>query len=120
MGGHAGFNYIFKLAIISIASDAKLSSAVDCLGMVLIGMDLPATWTTSDVTLQGTLDGGAFKAIVDEDNAAITFAAVAQNQIALIGAATPMVAGLSHLKIRSTTDQAADRVVRLMFAIPNP
>ena len=120
-------NVVPKAVTITIATDAKLSNAVNCQGLVLIGIELPATWTTSNITFRGTAivkhsDAVAadYKDLVDEDNALITWTAVAQNQILLTLPATPMIAGLQSIRIRSVTDQEANRTVTLLFAVPNP
>lgn len=127
MGQSLVSNTTTKRVTITIATDAKKSTAVDCMGMVLIGIELPAEWTTSNVTFLGSATvahsnavAADYKVIADEDNNVITWTAVAQNQIVLGLSASPPICGLTTLKISSTTDQAANRTCTLIFAVPNP
>lgn len=107
-----------QISTIDISSDAKVSSAVPCEGRRLKGIEAPTSWTTSDVTFLGSTDGGVtFRTLKDEDNATLTCAGVVADSINYLLPATPLPMGLTHLKVRSTTDQAADRDVRVIFEV---
>ena len=118
-------NVVTKQVSIDIVVDDNLSGAIACQGLILIGIELPAAWTTSNITFQGTAivaheDAVAadYKDLVDEDNALITWTAVAQNQIILTLPATPMILGVTSLRINSVTAQAANRTLTLIFGVP--
>lgn len=111
----------------TIASGASLSAGVSCLGFVLLGVELPSTWTNADVTFQGSTDDGAtYKDLVDEDGVEILYDCVVNdNKIHLALPASPMIGGLTHIKVRSGTsaipvNQGGDRSVKLIFGVVNP
>lgn len=44
----------------TIANGASLSAAVDLKGRTLVGIVMPATWTTANITFQVSLDGTTY------------------------------------------------------------
>ena len=112
-------NFVHKPAVITIASDDDLSAAVDCLGLVLIGLKMPAAWTAGDITFHGSIDGSAFAVVMDEDGTAITITGPAADELLMLKTDTPLIGGLTHLKVASSVGQAADRTVWFIFLVPN-
>ncbi len=127
MGQDLVSNFVNKSA--TIANGASLSDAVDTTGLVLIGLKLPAfTAAAGGLTFQVSVDGGVtFSELVDEDNVSIVWLVgnTAGDLVALAGSPSPMIAGVTHIKVRSGTagapvNQAAARTITLIFGVPNP
>lgn len=116
-------SFVHKNFTIDISEHDNLSDIIDVTGLVLIGLELPDTWTTSDITLLASVRGDDeddLKSVCDEDGTAVTFAAVAQDKLLMVSATSPMLAGFTHMRISSTTNQAQDVVVRAIFGVVNP
>lgn len=100
-----------------IPNGASISAAFD-LGQsdLLFAIQMPASWTTADLTLQGSWDGSTFANIYDEYGLEVTLQAAASRFIILEPA---RVIGLRRGKIRSGTsgsavNQGADRILQLI------
>lgn len=111
-------NFAYKRA--TIASGDNLSSEIPCLGHILMGVEIPSSWTTTDLTLEGSFDGVTYRDVTDEDDNLVTFSSIAGNQILLISATSPMIAGFVGLKLYSVTPQGGDRTVNVLFGVPSP
>ena len=121
MSGLLSGNFTIKYTLIDVSADDDLSTAIECLGLILLGIQLPSGWTTATVTLQGSIDGGTnYFELNDEDDAAITFTSVVASHICYALPSTPMIGGLTHVKLALGTAQTADQTVGVIFAVPNP
>lgn len=101
---------------VTIASGASLSEAVDLKGHTLVGILMPGTWSTADLTLQASDDGSTFGNVYDDAGTEMEIAAEASIFIRLDPAKT---APFSHVKVRSGTsgtpaNQGGDRVLTLV------
>jgi hypothetical protein len=117
-------NFTLKLATIDI--QGSLSAGVDILGLLLLGVKMPAAWTAAGLTFQGSVDGGvSYQDLYDEDGNEVGWTGAAIDRILLQAGAQPIVAGLTHLKVRSGTAalpvaQGAARTLVLILGVPNP
>jgi hypothetical protein len=112
-------NYDYQIATIDFSEDDDLSSAVECLGQRLAGLVIPSTWGTSNITFQGSVDGGAtYFPLEDEDDNPITWTAVEASKIVYILPLSPAPRGLTHLKIVSTTAQTEDQDIGVILEAP--
>lgn len=116
----------FVLKPVTISSGGSLSAAVDALGLLLLGIKMPAAWTTAGLTFSGSVDGGTtYQDLYDEDGNEVGWTGAAVDRILFQAGAQPILCGMTHLKIRSGTSgtpvtQTADRSLILIFGVPNP
>ncbi len=107
-------------ATATIASGSSLSSAADLGTGRLVGLVLPAAWTTASITFQGSADGTTYFDLYDDatERAIASSSVVASRFIALPIADWLMVRAI---KLRSGSaatpvNQAADRTITLVTA----
>lgn len=102
----------------TIAISTALSAAVD-LGAIgtLVGIQMPAAWTTANLTFQASYDGGTtYQDLYDDAGNEVTVTAAASRNIYL---SPEEWAGIQLLKVRSGTsgtpvNQAAARTITLV------
>ncbi|MES2055830.1 MAG: hypothetical protein V4564_07830 [Pseudomonadota bacterium] len=99
----------------TILSGAALSAEVDIGSKQLVGIAMPAAWTTAVITLQASLDGGATWLELVNTTGAVSYT-VAAGQFLALDPAT--LRGVNAIKVRSGTsglavNQGADRIVGL-------
>jgi hypothetical protein len=113
-----GFAPFFK--VLTIASGASLSSAsVDLTktGGRFVGIEMPASWDTANLTFSASLDDSTFNDVYDAQGYEyIVYVDAAR----FIGVAPSDFAGMRYLKVRSGTTgapvlQTSDRDIRLVF-----
>lgn len=99
----------------TIASGASLSGAVKLAGAGISGLNMPATWTTANITFAASEDddAGTFNAVYDQYGAEYTVTAAASRYIVVDPA---MFVGMFAVKIRSGTsaspvNQSGDRSI---------
>ena len=100
----------------TIANGASLSDALDLSGTSLVGYIMPASWTTANLTFQGSVDGTNFFNLYDKFGNEITHIVAASQFIAVNPADLTCV---RYLKLRSGTsassvNQGAQRQVTLV------
>lgn len=100
-----------------IASGSSLSPEINLSGSRLFAINMPASWTTANLTFQGSdKAGGTYNDIYDEDGNEVSVT-VAASQFIILEPAKFL--GLRNLKIRSGTsssavNQGADRTITLV------
>jgi hypothetical protein len=95
----------------TIASSASLSGAVDLQqassGLlqagVLVGIELPASWTTANLTFQGSHDGVDYADVYDEFGIELTTVVGALSAARRVVLDPARFAGLRYIKVRSGT-----------------
>jgi hypothetical protein len=117
----------FTIKKVTIANGQATSSAVDCLGMVLLGIVFPSAWTAAKIDFQGSVDGGAsYQTLYDEDgDARIEWTSAAASRILLASGTSEVIGGLTQLKVRSETagadtNQGQAVTLQLIFGVVNP
>lgn len=94
-----------------------LSAAIDLVGLTIVRIIMPGTWTAANLTFQGSeSSGGTFTNIYDSLGSEYTIVAAASRRIIVPPAD---LLGNCFLKIRSGTsgtpvDQTADRTLVLL------
>lgn len=111
-------NLVNRTAV--IANGEAVSAAVDIDGASVCGILLPASWTTANLTLQGSYDKSTYANVYDMDGVEITIVAAASRYIALNPAD---FLGIKSLKLRSGTsgtpvNQAAERSITVVVFAP--
>lgn len=102
---------------VTIANNQSLSPTVDLSGWTLVGIGMPATWTTAGLTLQASTNNSTWKDVYDATGTEVTIQADASQFILL----NPQnYFGLRYLKIRSGTsgtpvNQGAARTITLIL-----
>lgn len=104
----------------TITNGTSLSAAIDLGAATLFGIQLPAAWTTANLTFQGSTDGATYANLYDSNGSEVTVTAAASQFIVM--AVPPQWIGLRYLKIRSGTsgtavNQAADRTLQIVSVI---
>lgn len=106
-----------KPITVDIAASASLSGAMRLDGLVPIALQMPSSWTTANLTFQGSADGTTYYSAYDYNGSEITVVAAASEYIVL----NPQIfAGFKYLKVRSGTagtpvNQAAAREILLVM-----
>ena len=103
---------------VAIASGASLSDAEDMVGRRLVGIIMPATWTSADITFQASIDGTNFYDLYDQDGNEVTVTSPTAS--GFIGIYTAFTFVPTHVKVRSGTtgtpvNQGGDRTVTLIY-----
>lgn len=102
----------------SIANGASLSAAVSLETGRLFALQMPASWTTANLTFQASHDGTTYADMYDEEGTEVTVTAAASRVIVLEPARW---LGIRCLKVRSGTsgspvNQGAAREITLLLA----
>jgi hypothetical protein len=95
----------------TILNGATVSDPVDCRGLDLIGIEIPATITGTQFTFQVSIDGSVYQALYDIDNNAITMTVTASRTYV----AFAEIMGWNYLKIVAVTTQAADAAFKFQL-----
>ncbi len=106
-----------RTALVTIASGASLSGAVQLGDGVLAGILMPAAWTAAALTFEGSMDGSTFKPIYDDVGVEIQFTVDADRVVIV---APYDFSALKFMKVRSGTlaagvNQAAERILQLLM-----
>jgi hypothetical protein len=104
---------------ISTAANGQ-SGVIDMTGCVLVGIEMPASWTTGDLTLlAATAEAGTYNAVYGSTGDEITISAAASRFISL----SPLTSvGYRWLKVRSGTSGApvAQAAARSLTLVTRP
>lgn len=111
---------IASLLPVTIESGESLSDGINLSGNIMIGVYIPASWTSADITLQASSDGVNFSDVY-VDGTEYTLAAGAGQYLAFDGF---RLFGIQHVKLRSGTagaavNQGADRTIGVMVGRPS-
>ena len=90
----------FTTQTVTIANGASLSDAADIEAKTLIAIDMPASWTTANLTLQASIDNSTWDNVFDSLGTEVTISAAASRFILLNPADFVSV---RYLKVRSGT-----------------
>lgn len=91
-------------------------------GRVVVGVFMPAAWTTAGLSFQAApVPGGTYVPIVDTSGSEVTYTVGVSTYVAIDPTS---FLGVNHLKLRSGTsgtpvNQTADRTLTLMLARPD-
>ena len=101
---------------VTIQNGAAVSSAAILNGAHLIGIQMPAAWTTANLTLLGSADGVTYQSIFDINGVEVIYVAAASIYIPVPPTMTSAIYGL---EVRSGTsgspvNQGALRTLQLL------
>lgn len=104
----------------TIAASASVSSSVDLRYGALVGVYVPASWTSASITLQASRDGVTFQDVRNVTGDDFELRAGAGN--CFLPLAPLELQGVKHVRLRSGTaavpvNQAAERVLTLVTRI---
>lgn len=93
---------------VAIASGQSLSPEVDIGGWTLVGILVPANWTTAGIDFQVSFDGGStFVQMVDKTAAVIAISSIAGGTAVFVALDPAQLRGVRALKVRSATSGSA-------------
>lgn len=95
-----------------IPTGQALSSPVKLGERKHVGLIMPAAWTAADITFQVSADGTTFVNLYDKTGAEVVYKAVAGAGIQI---SDFDLAPWSHIKIRSSVNQADDREILVVM-----
>lgn len=103
-------------ATIDISADADMSDIVNLGGRIPVAIYIPATWTAANITFDVSYDGTAFAALYDTAAAEVTVTGPAANQCHAVN--PELFMGATHVRLKTSAGQAADREIIIMAARP--
>lgn len=80
----------------------------------IIGIQMPAAFTGTSLSFQGSADGTTYQPIYDDTGALVTVTVVAGHAVGLDAKALPL-ASWANIKIVSNAAEGAARVLQLCF-----
>ncbi len=101
---------------LTVASGQSLSASIDIKDQPIVAIEMPASWTTANLTFQGSNDGTTFKDVYNLDGDEYKITAAASRYIVL----SPFeFQWARYIKVRSGTtgtpvSQGADRTLVLI------
>lgn len=88
----------------AIAAEASLSGQVDIGGYPLVGILVPASWTTAPITLQGSPDGGTtWGELTDISGVPIEISSLTAGTAYFVALDPARLRGLRSIRVRSGT-----------------
>ena len=103
-----------KQVLIDVSADNNNSTAAQCDGLLLSGIQFPATMTGSNVTFDFSFDGSTWVDVVETDGTEVTYVVSAGN-VVRVDPSGWAFASIGFLKITSDGNEAADRKINLIF-----
>jgi len=105
---------ISKLALIDVSEDASNSLGVKTDGMLLCGVQFPATMTGSAVTFDFSLDNTNWADVVETDASAVSYT-VSAGDVVRVDPSGWGFASNGYIRVTSNGTEAADRSIILHF-----
>ena len=103
-----------KQALIDISADNNNSTAVQCDGLLLSGIQFPAAMTGSNVTFDFSFDGSTWVDVVETDGTEVTYVVTAGDMVRVDPSGWAF-ASIGFLRVTSDGNEAADRKINLVF-----
>lgn len=109
------------VAVIDTGESTTIFSAVDCQGLVLVAIEVPATFAGTALTFTGVVDdpAGDYFALYDNAGNEISWT-VSTSRIVIPTAGSALITGLTSLKVVSGSAEADETKLKLHFARLNP
>ncbi len=99
--------FVIETSTVQIAAGQSLSAEVDVGPKDLVGIVVPAAWTTAGISLQASVDGTTWNELVDQTATAIGCSSLTGGTLSYFVAVDPTkLRGVQALKIRSGTQAA--------------
>jgi hypothetical protein len=103
-----------KQVLIDVSEDATNSSGVQCDGLLLSGIQFPATMTGTELTLDFSFDGSTWVDVVETNNTEVTYT-VSPGNVVRVDPSGWAFAAIGFLRVTSGSSEAADRQINLIF-----
>ena len=96
--------FVVETSTVQIAAGQSLSPEVDVGPKDLVGIIVPANWTTAAITLQASIDGVTWNELVDQTATAVGCSSLTGGTLSYFVAVDPTkLRGVQALKVRSGT-----------------
>jgi hypothetical protein len=111
----------FEAKTVTIAQSASLSDQVNVEGTPVVGIHMPAAWTTAGLTFQASPTiAGTFMNVYDSSGNELQVSAAASRSVGLVTSASDALSAFPHVKVRSGTSgsavtQAAARTITFIL-----
>ena len=103
-----------KQVLIDVSADNSNSTAAQCDGLLLSGIEFPATMTGSNVTFDFSYDGSTWVDVVETDNTEVTYV-VSPGNMVRVDPSGWAFASSGFIRVTSGSAEAADRSIKLIF-----
>ncbi len=103
-----------KQVLIDVSADATNSSGAQCDGLLLSGIEFPATMTGTAVTFDFSYDGSSWVDVVETDGTEVSYTVSAGN-VVRVDPSGWAFAAIGFLRVTSGSSEAADRKINLIF-----
>jgi len=103
-----------KQVLIDVSEDATNSSGVQCDGLLLSGIQFPATMTGTAITLDFSFDGSTWVDVVETDNTEVTYT-VSPGNVVRVDPSGWAFTVIGFLRVTSGSSEVADRQINLIF-----
>jgi hypothetical protein len=103
-----------KQVLIDVSEDATNSSGVQCDGLLLSGIQFPATMTGTAITLDFSFDGSTWVDVVETDGTEVSYT-VSAGDMVRVDPSGWAFAAIGFLRVTSGSSEAADRQINLIF-----
>ena len=97
-----------KQVLIDVSADATNSSGVQCDGLLLSGIQFPATMTGTELTLDFSFDGSTWVDVVETNNTEVTYT-VSPGNVVRVDPSGWAFATAGFVRVTSDGTEAADR-----------
>jgi len=105
---------ISKQALIDVSEDASNSLGVKTDGMLLCGVQFPATMTGSAITFDFSMDNSAFLDVKETDGTDVSYT-VSAGDVVRVDPSGWAFASNGYIRVTSNGTEAADRSIILHF-----
>lgn len=103
-------------AVITIATDAKVSSEIDFRNYKYLSFEMPAAWDEATITIKGSATAGGTKVdIVNDAGVAFPAMTVEASKIYSVDLHALKIAAIPYLALVSSADQTANRTIKVML-----
>lgn len=114
-----GGGVVSKSGTIANGDATGLSTAIQTNGVPVVGIEMPASWTSASMTFQGSVDGSTYQNIYDQYGNELTLTVAGARDIYFD--AYVYLTACNYVKVRSGTSalpvaQGSDRIVKLITA----
>ena len=103
-----------KQVLIDVSADNSNSTAAQCDGLLLSGIEFPAAMTGSNVTFDFSYDGSTWVDVVETDNTEVTYV-VSPGDVVRVDPSGWAFATAGSLRVTSDATETADRKIQLIF-----
>jgi hypothetical protein len=101
-----------KVDTSTIAVSTKVGTAINLKGKTAVALIMPAAFSGTEITFQGSTDGSTYTDIISSAGATVTITVAASKTVVLDEA---NFYGVDSIKVLSVTTQAAERAIKVVL-----